>query len=215
MLDKEYQSQLLIRLNRMKLHSSRLKVIKQAAVRGSTAGLLLLSILIVSSCTTSVSSSASSDIASTESGAILAPKSTFTPEVLPSSKTNGTNQLAVIFDKEWIYINNGGKIDLGDGLLMELFVDPYPPTRLRAFLDVYLTRDDVPVTEAEVEIGYDMLGMFQDFTPKFVKKYTNLSEIIEKVLGDYIDEIRTEKFPQEKHCYKMREGELEKLKALL
>ncbi len=34
-------------------------------------------------------------------------------------------------------------------------------------------------------------------------------------IGEVIGEIRTEKFPQEKHCYRMREGELEKLKALL
>jgi 3-methyl-2-oxobutanoate hydroxymethyltransferase len=69
--------------------------------------------------------------------------------------------------------------------------------------------------DGQLLIVSDMLGMFQAFTPKFVKKYTNLSEIIEKVFGDYIEEIRTEKFPQEKHCYRMREGEPEKLKALL
>jgi len=69
--------------------------------------------------------------------------------------------------------------------------------------------------DGQLLIVSDMLGMFQAFTPKFVKKYTNLSEIIEKVFGDYIEEVRTEKFPQEKHCYRMREGELEKLKALL
>jgi len=69
--------------------------------------------------------------------------------------------------------------------------------------------------DGQLLIVSDMLGMFQAFTPKFVKKYTNLSEIIEKVFGDYIEEIRTGKFPQEKHCYRMREGELEKLKALL
>ncbi len=69
--------------------------------------------------------------------------------------------------------------------------------------------------DGQLLIVSDMLGMFQAFTPKFVKKYTNLSEIIEKVFGDYIEEIRTAKFPQEKHCYRMREGEPEKLKALL
>jgi len=69
--------------------------------------------------------------------------------------------------------------------------------------------------DGQLLIVSDMLGMFQAFTPKFVKKYTNLSEIIEKVFGDYIEEIRTGKFPQEKHCYRMREGEPEKLKALL
>ncbi len=61
----------------------------------------------------------------------------------------------------------------------------------------------------------DMLGMFEAFTPRFVKKYANLSETIEKAFGDYIEEVRAEKFPQEKHCYRMLEGELEKLETLL
>lgn len=69
--------------------------------------------------------------------------------------------------------------------------------------------------DGQILIVSDMLGMFQAFTPKFVKKYTNLSEIIAKVFSDYIEEVRTGKFPQEKHCYRMREGEPEKLKALL
>ncbi|GAI68402.1 unnamed protein product, partial [marine sediment metagenome] len=69
--------------------------------------------------------------------------------------------------------------------------------------------------DGQILIVSDMLGMFQAFTPKFVKKYANLSEIIAKAFSDYIEEVRTEKFPQEKHCYRMREGEPEKLKALL
>ncbi len=61
----------------------------------------------------------------------------------------------------------------------------------------------------------DMLGFFEAFTPKFVKKYANLSEIIEKAFRDYIGDIKTSKFPEEKHCYRMLEGEQEKLEALL
>jgi len=59
----------------------------------------------------------------------------------------------------------------------------------------------------------DMLGFFEAFTPKFVKKYANLSEIIEKAFRDYIEEVKTGKFPEEKHCYRMIEGEAEKLQA--
>ncbi|GAI48145.1 unnamed protein product, partial [marine sediment metagenome] len=69
--------------------------------------------------------------------------------------------------------------------------------------------------DGQILIVSDMLGMFEAFTPRFVKKYAALGEIIEKVFGDYIEEIRTGKFPQEKHCYRMLEGESEKLKTLL
>ena len=69
--------------------------------------------------------------------------------------------------------------------------------------------------DGQLLIVSDMLGMFEAFTPRFVKKYAALTEIIEKAFGDYIDEVRTGKFPQEKHCYRMLEGESEKLKTLL
>lgn len=69
-------------------------------------------------------------------------------------------------------------------------------------------------TDGQVLIVGDMLGLFEAFTPKFVKKYANLSEIIEKAFREYIEDVRTGKFPEEKHCYRMLDGELEKLSAL-
>ena len=70
-------------------------------------------------------------------------------------------------------------------------------------------------TDGQILIIGDMLGFFEAFTPRFVKKYANLSEIIEKAFCDYIEEVKTGKFPEEKHCYRMLEGEQEKLKSLL
>ena len=70
-------------------------------------------------------------------------------------------------------------------------------------------------TDGQVLIIGDMLGYFEAFTPKFVKKYTNLSEIIEKAFREFGEDVRTGKFPEEKHCYRMIEGEHEKLEALL
>ncbi len=60
-----------------------------------------------------------------------------------------------------------------------------------------------------------MLGYFEAFTPKFVKKYANLGEAIEKAFRAYSDDVKTSKFPEEKHCYPMIEGEHDKLQAML
>ena len=70
-------------------------------------------------------------------------------------------------------------------------------------------------TDGQVLIIGDMLGYFEAFTPKFVKKYANLGEIIVKAFTEYIEDVKTGKFPEEKHCYRMIEGEHEKLEALL
>ncbi len=70
-------------------------------------------------------------------------------------------------------------------------------------------------TDGQVLIIGDMLGYFEAFTPKFVKKYANLAEVIVKAFSEYIEDVRTGKFPEEKHCYRMIEGEHEKLQALL
>lgn len=70
-------------------------------------------------------------------------------------------------------------------------------------------------TDGQILIIHDLLGYFEAFTPKFVKKYTNLAELIDKALLEYIDDVKTGKFPEEKHCYRMIEGELDKFESML
>jgi len=70
-------------------------------------------------------------------------------------------------------------------------------------------------TDGQLLIVGDMLGYFEAFTPRFVKKYANLAEIIDKALREFSEDVRTGRFPEEKHCYRMLEGEYEKLEALL
>ena len=69
--------------------------------------------------------------------------------------------------------------------------------------------------DGQLLIVSDMLGLFEAFTPKFVKKYANLAEDMREAFNSYIEEVRSGKFPEEKHTYKMLEGEHEKLKAKL
>jgi len=61
----------------------------------------------------------------------------------------------------------------------------------------------------------DILGIFQAFTPKFVKKYANLGEETLKALSVYADDVRAGRFPETQHTYNMVEGELPKLVAVL
>lgn len=69
--------------------------------------------------------------------------------------------------------------------------------------------------DGQLMICSDVLGQFQAFTPKFVKKYENIAEKCIQAFETYFSEVKDKSFPAEEHTYKMVEGELEKLKKLL
>ena len=69
--------------------------------------------------------------------------------------------------------------------------------------------------DGQVLIVSDLLGVFQAFTPKFVKRYADIAEDTINALKAYVDDVRSASFPEPKHGYTMIEGELEKLMAEL
>ena len=69
--------------------------------------------------------------------------------------------------------------------------------------------------DGQLMICSDVLGIFQAFTPKFVKKYENLGEKTVNAFKQYAEDARGGQFPKEEHAYKMVDGELPKLKQLL
>jgi 3-methyl-2-oxobutanoate hydroxymethyltransferase len=68
--------------------------------------------------------------------------------------------------------------------------------------------------DGQVMIVSDILGIFQAFTPKFVKKYASLGDEMLKVFEAYIKDVRTGAFPADEHTYRMAEGEFDRLAAL-
>jgi len=72
-----------------------------------------------------------------------------------------------------------------------------------------------PYVDGQVLIMHDMLGVFEVFVPKFVKKYANLAEHMVKAFEEYAKEVKEGKFPEKKHCYGMIEGEFEKMMKLV
>jgi len=55
--------------------------------------------------------------------------------------------------------------------------------------------------DGQVLVVNDMLGMFEKFTPKFVKKYANLNADMKKAISQYIDEVKSEAFPGKEHSF--------------
>ncbi len=72
-----------------------------------------------------------------------------------------------------------------------------------------------PHVDGQCLIVHDMLGMFEAFTPKFVKKYARIGEQIVAALKDFTQDVAQGGFPAPEHCYKMPEAEVRKLDELL
>jgi 3-methyl-2-oxobutanoate hydroxymethyltransferase len=71
-----------------------------------------------------------------------------------------------------------------------------------------------PDVDGQVLIISDLIGQFQAFTPKFVKKYCDVATVVTGAIKEYISEVRSGAFPQDEHCYHMLKGELEKFEEL-
>lgn len=68
-----------------------------------------------------------------------------------------------------------------------------------------------PHCDGQVLVLWDMLGLFEDFKPKFVKKYANVRELIKNAVSEYSQEVREGKFPDEAHSFEMTEEETGRL----
>ena len=64
-------------------------------------------------------------------------------------------------------------------------------------------------------LAFDLLGVFDQFKPKFTKRYANVSEIAVAALAEFAAEVRAGKFPDAEHSYGMKPEEEEKLNAAL
>jgi len=61
--------------------------------------------------------------------------------------------------------------------------------------------------DGQLLIVSDLIGQFQAFTPKFVKKYCNVAEVITDAMKAYIADVKAGTFPAEEHCYHMLKDE--------
>ena len=55
--------------------------------------------------------------------------------------------------------------------------------------------------DGQVLVLYDLLGLDPSFKPKFVKKYVDMASTVSSALKEYVDEVKTKKFPAEEHTF--------------
>jgi 3-methyl-2-oxobutanoate hydroxymethyltransferase len=62
-----------------------------------------------------------------------------------------------------------------------------------------------------VQVLHDLIGWFPDFTPKHARKYADLASTITAAFQEYLDDVRSGRFPAEENSFPMDESLLEGL----
>lgn len=68
-----------------------------------------------------------------------------------------------------------------------------------------------PYCDGQVLVTHDMLGLFERYTPKFIKKYVNLTDIMVKAFQEYRNDVNEGKFPLKEHSFSINPEELKKI----
>ncbi|MEM7292725.1 MAG: 3-methyl-2-oxobutanoate hydroxymethyltransferase [Pseudomonadota bacterium] len=63
--------------------------------------------------------------------------------------------------------------------------------------------------------GYDLIGAFDTFKPKFAKRYGNVADMAVKAFESFASDVRSQSFPDDEHTYTMDAAEAEKLQQAL
>jgi len=58
-----------------------------------------------------------------------------------------------------------------------------------------------PACDGQVLVTEDMLGLFGEYTPTFVKRYAQLGEAVQEAVGAFAEEVRGRRFPGPEHCF--------------
>lgn len=84
------------------------------------------------------------------------------------------------------------------------------PAKLAAYISSELRIPTIGIgagagCDGQILVYQDMLGMFSDFTPKFVKKYADLGSIMKQAFASYIAEMQSGEFPDKNQSYAINE----------
>ena len=91
------------------------------------------------------------------------------------------------------------------------------PAKLAALISEKLTIPTIGIgagegCDGQVLVWQDMLGLFSDYVPKFVKHFAGVGDIMVKAFEDYDREVKSGVFPAEEHCFKIDDEIIDKLR---
>jgi 3-methyl-2-oxobutanoate hydroxymethyltransferase len=69
--------------------------------------------------------------------------------------------------------------------------------------------------DGQVLVVHDMLGIYEDIRPKFVKRYGEFSKLIQAAISQYTTDVKSSKFPEEQNIFHMSSKEFKELNKIL
>ncbi len=110
-------------------------------------------------------------------------------------------------------IDDAMAIEEAGGVGMEVEAVPAPVGRaIDAHVSIFTFGIGAgPSSAGQVLLAYDLIGAFDRLSPKFVKRYAEVSTIAVDALSQYCADVRAGAFPAPEHCYSMPEEEARKL----
>jgi 3-methyl-2-oxobutanoate hydroxymethyltransferase len=150
----------------------------------------------------------------TDAGIIVFGHIGLTPQssgILGGFKAQGrTAQSAEVLIKDALAVEEAGaKI---------LLVEAIPPELTKALMGIL----KIPVygigaglADGQILISGDMLGYFEAFTPKFVKRYADVARTMTDAISEYIGDVRDKGFPGPEHTYSVLPEEKDKFLEMI
>ena len=110
-------------------------------------------------------------------------------------------------------IDDGVAIQEAGGIGFEIEAVPAPvAAAVDAAVDIFTFGIGAgPASSGQLLLAFDLLGVFDQFKPKFTKRYADVSSIAVDALKRYAAEVRGGQFPDAEHSYTMAPEEIEKL----
>ncbi len=86
------------------------------------------------------------------------------------------------------------------------------PARLAEYISKQISIPTIGIgagagCDGQVLVTHDLLGLFERFTPKFVRQYAKLHEEMNKAFTEYIDDVKSKRFPAAEHTVEMTDAE--------
>ena len=107
-------------------------------------------------------------------------------------------------EESWKRVFDGGRAIAEAGafcLVIEGTVEPLARALTEVVAIPTIGIGASPACDGQILVTDDLLGLFSDFTPTFVKRYAEIGETIERAVSAYAEDVRARKFPAPEHCF--------------